>query len=589
MSSNSAQNTLLTATAMTAAIAVVGLSVAQSDVVSRKILSSERLQAKRMQEYSYRWQQSNEKALLRVLYALSGGVRALEEEDQIQKPPEPSMSKIWDKSSLEALIEEWIANDKQQEKEARNKEPQKTSVSPFPRILGISQQIESCEMILELYHPHSGSYQLPLLDFGTALADILESTITTTALCFVADASSGLGSRMVADLLEASKAGVAIIREPIWMASFADMAARRIIRQERLQKIIFGLCRMEALRVRKQVGEARTVMFTIPGQAVTPILLPLLQAAFPEDRHVFAYDSCAHSVERALAHRNRYRRATVPESMAEAFSFDNSDPTMSDPTRFTTPLRSGLYKSVLGLTKALAGVRLYHADTIQAWMASVDAFFKLKEDEKSTGYLPYTLKLGLLLDNPQGSLEPESDRYYSLASLMQFITGCRSRPLPEGVMDAAREWLRDFAQQHAKEKGTETKLTKVEKKALENCVFAHKLILIEDKTLKDTVLPRQHWTLKQAYKKGCACCAPEEEEDEEEEERNANNIDMAVGNSRDDSRPSAESNGNGYVDGKATFAFDPSKFSAPAPAPAPKRPKFVDGKTTFAFDPTKFS
>jgi hypothetical protein len=315
------------------------------------------------------------------------------------------------------------------------------------------------------------------------------------------------------------------------------------------------------------IGDARTVMFTLPGQALTPILLPLLQAAFPEDRHVFVYDGCASSVERALAQRLRYRRATVPKSVDDALSFCGDSPGSSDPTRFTTPLRSGLTKSTIGLSKALAAVRLYHADTIETWMASVDAFFKLKEDEKNNGYLPYTLKLELLLENPNDSLEPASDRYYSLSSLMQYVTGCRSRPLPEGVLDAAREWLRDFGHQHQQERKDETRLNAAERKALENCVFSHKLILIEDKTLKDTVLPKQHWTLKQATKKGCSCCAPEDELDEEED--GPRNGLMQIGNSRD---------GN---------LFDPSKFSAKAPASAAM--KYVDGKTTFAFDPTKFS
>jgi hypothetical protein len=310
-------------------------------------------------------------------------------------------------------------------------------------------------------------------------------------------------------------------------------------------------------------------MFTLPGQALTPILLPLLQAAFPEDRHVFVYDGCAASVERALAQRMHYRRATVPTSVDEAFSFCTDSPHSSDPTRFTTPLRSGLTKSIIGLSKALAGMRLYHADIIETWMASVDAFFKLKEDDRNNGYLPYTLKLGLLLEKPDGSLDADSDRYYSLSSLMQYVTGCRSRPLPEGVLHAAREWLRDFGHQHHQEKETETRLAAAERKALENCVFVHKLILIENKTLKDTVLPKQHWTLKQASKKGgCSCCGPEEELDEEEDGTRNKNMMMELGNSRDG------------------ILYDPNKFSCPAPSPA--RTKYVDGKTTFAFDPTKF-
>jgi len=325
-------------------------------------------------------------------------------------------------------------------------------------------------------------------------------------------------------------------------------------------------------------------MFTIPGQATCPILLPLVQAAFPEDRHVFCYDGCVASVERALYFRKLYKRATVPASLEESLSM-GGDPALSDPTRFTTPLRSGLTKSILNLSAALSEIRLYYADTVECWMGSVDAFFKLKEEERINGYLPYTLKLPLLVGDPNGSLEPDSDRFYILSSLLQFITGCRSRPLPDGVLDAAREWLRDFAHEHNQTTKKYYHLTDQQRKAVENCVFRHKLILIGDKTLKDTVLPAKHWTLKQAQKRGCACCAPEEEDEAEEEAQRGNMTSNTGISNRDDDRPSASS---GFIDGKTSFAFDPSKFGEPAPA-ANKKQAYVDGKSAFAFDPSKFS
>lgn len=333
--------------------------------------------------------------------------------------------------------------------------------------------------------------------------------------------------------------------------------------------------------LRFHTGEAKTVLFTLPGQATCPILLPLVQAAFPEDRHVFAYDGCVASVERALNLRKLYKRATVPTSLEDALS-SSGDPSSSDPTHFTTPLRSGLSKSILTLSKALSGVRLYYADTVESWMSSVDSFLKLKEDESTNGYLPYTLKLQLLIGNPNDSLDPDSELL--LSSLLQFITGSRSRLLPEGVLDAARELLRDFSLEHRKQllQSSYYHLDEYERKAVENCVFQHKLILIGDKTLKDTVLPSNHWTLKQAAKRGCSCCAPEDEDEEEDRQGKFTSI-----ISRDDSRPGVDTRSN-FVDGASKFAFDPSKFSAPAPAPP--KPMYVDGKNAFAlFDPSKFS
>jgi hypothetical protein len=39
------------------------------------------------------------------------------------------------------------------------------------------------------------------------------------------------------------------------MTSLAAVALQRVISREKMQRIIFGLCRMEALRVRDQVGK----------------------------------------------------------------------------------------------------------------------------------------------------------------------------------------------------------------------------------------------------------------------------------------------------------------------------------------------
>jgi hypothetical protein len=254
--SSGLQDTILTASAVTAAVAVVGLTVAQTDAVSRRILSPEMLQAKRMQEYAYRWQQCNDKAQLRVHYAVKGGVSALEAEQlQSQKVKPPSTSQIWDDTGVKELIEEWIATDKQNHHQERKAATSGTgvsaavrdsSLSPFPRILGVSQEEESRDLVLEVYHPLSGVYTLPFLTFGVALADALEATITTTALCFVADASSGLGTRMLANLMEASKAGVVslyLLKHWMWaahMPRFSSMCFRPFLNSRLLSKNPFG-------------------------------------------------------------------------------------------------------------------------------------------------------------------------------------------------------------------------------------------------------------------------------------------------------------------------------------------------------------
>lgn len=206
------QNTILAASAIVAITAVVGLSVAQSDQFSRRALAPARLQAKRLQEYAYRWEQSIEKALMRAQIYLAGGVDAQlvsSSQQQQEQQSKAAASKIWDEHGITDLITEWMKQDKKLQKEQGSSPGNKAADNtPFPQILGFSREEESREILVELCHPKSGSYELPLIKFGMVLADILEATLTSTTLCFVADASAGLGSQLVADLLDASKAGV---------------------------------------------------------------------------------------------------------------------------------------------------------------------------------------------------------------------------------------------------------------------------------------------------------------------------------------------------------------------------------------------
>jgi hypothetical protein len=192
-------------------------------------------------------------------------------------------------------------------------------------------------------------------------------------------------------------------------------------------------------------------------------------------------------------------------------------------------------------------------------MGAIDAFFALKAEDKKNGYLPYVLKLDYVMSGL--SLDEGSDRYWALLSLLQFVTGSKSRAMPTQVIDAAVSWLQDYSLPAV------APISFPQKRAIDNVVFQHKLILIENKTLTDTVQPTQHWTLKAAAKRGCACCAPEDDDDDEEAE------DMgALAGKLDMSRPGAmnvaaqgsrvpNSNRTHYVDGKTAFAFDPSKFS----------------------------
>ncbi len=135
-------------------------------------------------------------------------------------------------------------------------------------------------------------------------------------------------------------------------------------------------------------------------------------------------------------------------------------------------------------------------------------------------------------------------------------------------MDAAREFLKDYNRDNHSEPSPI--FSDFENKAIENCVFQHKSILIGNKTLKDTVLPKQHWTLKQASRAGCSCCGPDPYDEMEENETGpkegtgGSSIKVDVSGAGAATLVSTNDNtvkGKGYVDGKMGFAFDPTKFS----------------------------
>lgn len=140
-----------------------------------------------------------------------------------------------------------------------------------------------------------------------------------------------------------------------------------------------------------------------------------------------------------------------------------------------------------------------------------------------------------------------------LLNAMQYITGTKSRPLKEEKIKAANDALKIAKLDNLGESVT---ISKDQRMQLEACVFCHKGILIGDKTLLDTVQPMKDWSLKAAKKlQSCACCAPEEDDNPGPEDDFSATTPGAFAPSR--------SRKSGYVDGKVSFAFDPTMFSKP--------------------------
>jgi hypothetical protein len=393
--------------AAAAAASVASLVVLQTDRVSRWTLSPSRLMAKRRQEYDYRWKTAVEKAHLQMDYCLAGGSEIFHADPEMNLKHTTYLS---NEDEQDSLVQRIIAKDTRIHFTVLkiDRDPSDPTGDFYVFVMG---QEEGCE--------HAEFFQAPLIAFCTKLQRAFENQLTTTVFCFVADASSGKASGLLEDLVREAKTGVAVISEPLWMVNLARLSEAQVYTKSKLETVMFGLCRLDAWSLREQVKSSHTVLVTFPGQGTVATLLPLAQSVFPEDRHIMAYDGCVASVARGVRQAAGFRRGTLHTDLHDICSR-----LAQNPTRHTTPLptRSPLTKSILTLEDALAKVPIVQAGIVESWMSSVDAFIKLKEDEKTTGYVPYVLKL-TLLTNPVGDFESLSDSYWNLSSIFQFITG----------------------------------------------------------------------------------------------------------------------------------------------------------------------
>ena len=335
------------------------------------------------------------------------------------------------------------------------------------------------------------------------------------------------------------------------------------ITTQQFESIIFSLCRLDAFRVRESVGVSRTVLFALPGQACVPRLLPLIQKVFVHDRHLFVYDGCCHSVEYGLGLMNKYGSSYRQKASKEEWDLVSATPTVVSATLPMTPLR---YNRALPDT--LANLNGFQASIVEAWMASVDAFLDMKAKEKKNFYAPFVCRMGFLMKRSGiGNGDGSDLSEMALKNVLEFITGSKSRALPDQVLEAAQSSLKRKRGEFVKSVET-TKLNPDEKILIEKSVFTHKSILIGEKTLLDTVQPREDWSLKAAKKlKSCLCCLPGEGDEDEEDESDDEVVEAKEGSAEktkdqtQNKRSAGKPGRSTYVDGKTQFAFDPTMFS----------------------------
>jgi hypothetical protein len=325
------------------------------------------------------------------------------------------------------------------------------------------------------------------------------------------------------------------------MSMLAHIVSQNLVSQKDTKSIIYSLCRLNSWEIRNDIGENRTVAFTIPGQSCTAVLLPSLQAAFPCERHVFIYDGCINSTARGLRMSNTHS-ALIPISQISSLS---------------------------SITTLLGSFSFQQANIIESWFSSVDAFLKLKHNEKKTGYTPFVCRLGFLLSQIGQLGNGKVDQsQLALTNVLQYMTGSKSRSLKDEVITEARKILGQIREDDMKAADQYTGiLSAIEKENIENCAFAHKGILIENKTLMDTVQPKVEWSLKAAKKlTSCACCMPgqgeEEDEEEDDDEKSVSGSPQRTESSDGkETKSKVISKAPVYVDGKTMFAFDPARFT----------------------------
>jgi hypothetical protein len=81
----------------------------------------------------------------------------------------------------------------------------------------------------------------------------------------------------------------------------------------------------------------------------------------------------------------------------------------------------------------------------------------------------------------------------ALKNVLEYITGSKSRAIPDAVMRDAASCLGEMRAKFEDDTRGCT-LGDDERDLVEKCVFAHKSILLGDKTLLDTVQPLENWS-----------------------------------------------------------------------------------------------
>lgn len=169
------------------------------DIFSRNLLSPDRLLAKRRQEYTYAVNQCVEYNSLMIRQHVGGGKK-------YYSPKSEEMVEKIHGGEIHDFVREILDSKKStpvivaMEQDPNDANPSRYYLFlAFPSGEGISTPSNP-----ELYR----RVRVPLVEFCESMAKAFESQMTSTALCFIADASCGLGSEMLLSVVKACDTGV---------------------------------------------------------------------------------------------------------------------------------------------------------------------------------------------------------------------------------------------------------------------------------------------------------------------------------------------------------------------------------------------
>lgn len=168
------------------------------DIFSRHLLSPDRLLAKRRQEYTYAVNQCVEYNSLMIRQHVGGG------KTYYSPKSEEMVEKICD-SEIHDLINEILDSKKATPViVAMEQDPNDANSNTYYLFLAFPSGEGNSTPSPKLYR----RVRVPLVEFCEAMAKAFESQMTSTAFCFIADASCGLGSEMLTSVIMACDTGV---------------------------------------------------------------------------------------------------------------------------------------------------------------------------------------------------------------------------------------------------------------------------------------------------------------------------------------------------------------------------------------------